>query len=111
MVKHFNECSYCGVVDNGGDMLESKDIERKNTKICHYCDREQDTWFLYDLNDSIDSFDRSKIPVCNIHFNKLCNVTYTTQGEPRSEYLSSGQQEYIAIKRLEKELGITTRHK
>lgn len=75
---------------------------------CHYCDRENVTWFLYDLNDDIDSTNRSKIPVCGVHFNKLCDMTYVNG---KQAFLSAGQKEYVSVKRLERELGITTHHK
>jgi hypothetical protein len=92
-------------------MQELKEKEERKLENCHYCDREQVTLFLYDLNNSIDTEDRSKIPVCGIHFNKLCNMSYTTAGNSRCDYLSSGQQEYVSVRKLEKLLGITTHHK
>ena len=84
--------------------------QEKKTKIekCHFCNRDLNSWFLFDLHNEIDSSNRSQIPVCGIHFDKLCNMTYV---DSEQSYLSAGQKEYISVKKLEKKLGITTRHK
>jgi hypothetical protein len=87
-------------------MLKSKEKDPK-TNLCHFCEREKKTWFLYDLHNGIHDNQRSKIPVCGIHFNKLCNMSYANEEQP---YLSAGQKEYISVKRLELKLGVNTKH-
>ncbi len=88
-------------------MSELKEEKSK----CYYCDTEQYTRFWYDLNNSKYNKDRKSVPVCGVHFNTLCDRVYSTK-HSMPNYLSEGQKEYLAVKRLEEEeLGITTHHK
>jgi hypothetical protein len=92
-------------------MLMERSYNNSSILKCHYCDRNSNNRFLYDLNSNVDSKHRNSIPTCTEHFNELCDIAYDLHGNSVLKTLPAGQREYLAVKRLEKKFGITTHHK
>jgi hypothetical protein len=84
---------------NGGSMKYSE-------LRCHFCKEQTDIGKVFEYLD-INNSEKKCIPVCNTHFDDLCNSTYTyTKTNNRLGFLPDSQKEYISIKRLELQFGV-----
>ena len=82
--------------------------EKKEKRECHFCKKDSYTKFVFDVENEIDQNTRRSIPVCSNHFTELCQIAYTDENMIRvPNYLSAGQKEYVAIKRLESHLNVS----
>jgi hypothetical protein len=82
-------------------MSELRDVREQ----CHFCNSNSLFVFQFDLfKGTIDDTKRS-VPVCNTHFQELCDTVYTVLNN-NYKHLPTGQREYVAVKHLESKLGV-----